>query len=118
MATFKCSICGNEVDLTEWNNADELLKHQMCQTCNHWRTQHELDQTKRGEHGFAIIDGTHYTLHPHTDDYFKGFGGHLFTIKFNDGTVVKCDNVWCQGDIKEPHFRKLMPDNAVLVNHE
>jgi hypothetical protein len=115
---FNCCICGKEEDPNEWvkDCSEKLVKYHMCHTCNFWREQHELDHTVRGEHNYAIVNGTHYVLAPHTDGYFKGFGGRKFTFEFNDGTVKECDNVWCQGDITEehPHWRELMPDNAVI----
>ena len=88
----------------------------MCFKCNFWRKQPGLDHTVRGEHNYAIVNGIHYVLAPHTNSYFKGFGGHQFTFEFNDGTIKECDNVWCQGDVTEehPHWRELMPDNAVI----
>ena len=113
---FNCCICGKEEDPDKWlkDFSEKLVKHQMCFNCNHWREQYELDHTIRGKHNYAIIDGTHYVLEPHTDSGFRGFGGRKFVFEFNDGTVKECDNVWCQGDITEPHWRELMPDNAVI----
>lgn len=117
---FTCCICGKEEDPTHWvqDCGEKLIKHQMCFECNHWREQHELDITERGEHGYAIVDGGHYTLHSHTNGYFKGFGGHRFKFEFNDGAVVECDNVWFQGDLNReahPHWREVMPDNARII---
>ena len=118
MATFICKICGVEENTDHWINRKELEKHCMCQRCSHWREQHELDQTERGEHGYAIYNGTHYVLKPHTDAVaFKGFGGHNFKIKFNDGFETECDNMWCQGDIPDGHWRDLMPDNVAYIIH-
>ena len=115
---FNCCICGKQEDPNKWvkDCSEKLVKHQMCINCNHWREQHELDHTERGEHGYAIVNGTHYTLNPHTDGYFKGFGGHKFKFEFLDGTTVECDNVWCQGDVTKahPHWKQLMKDNAVI----
>lgn len=117
---FNCCICGKGENPNEWvkDCSEELVKYQMCFECNYWRTQHELDNTERGEHGYAIVDGGHYTLHPHTESYFKGFGGHKFKFEFFDGTIVECDNVWFQGDLNReahPHWREVMPDNAKII---
>ena len=113
-----CKICGQYEANTDWIESckTELEEHQMCFTCNHWRQQHEADLNERGEHNYAIVNGIHYVLAPHTDSYFKGCGGNKFTFEFNDGTVKECDNVWCHGDITKahPHWRKLMPDNTVI----
>ena len=116
MGKFICKICGAEENTDRWFNGKELEKHQMCQSCNHWREQYELDKTTRGEHGYAIFNGTHYTLLPKNDaDVFKGFGDRNFNIKFNDGYEASCDNMWCQGQIPEGYWRNLMKDNVVYI---
>ena len=110
-----CKICGQYEENTDWN--DEYTKmldeQQLCFTCNHWRQQYEWDK-ERGEHNWAIVDGHHYVLAPHKDSGFKGFGGHMITVKFKDGTVKKCDNLWHQGEIHNPYWKNLMPDNAEI----
>ena len=120
MKKITCKICGKQEDISHFYDdyAAELESHQMCHTCNHWRLQHELDQTDRGEHRYAIIGGTHYILEPHTDDYFKGFSGHKFRIRFHDGFETTCDNLWCQGDIPAGHWRDIMPDNAQFIQED
>ena len=40
-----------------------------------------------------------------------GFGGREWTIEFNDGRVVKTNNLWHQGEIPES-VSKQLPDNA------
>ena len=65
-----CKICGKEEDVSHWCNAEEMVEHQMCYNCNFWREKQEID-AKRPEHTYAVIDGAHYYLEPHTDDYFK-----------------------------------------------
>ena len=113
-----CCICGKQEDASQWieSMSRELTDNQMCFTCNHWRRNHEEDKAL-GEHKWTVVDGGHYRLLPHTDDYFKGFGGRKFKFKFNDGVTVECDNVWFQGDIKDahPHWREVMPDNAIII---
>ena len=44
MGKFICKICGAEENTERWFNGSDLEKHQMCQSCNHWREQHELDK--------------------------------------------------------------------------
>lgn len=116
---IKCSICGKEEIIS--NYIPEMMKkletHKMCFKCNHWREQHELDINERGEHNYAIVDGTHYVLCPPTNSYFKGCGGRKFTFKFNDGIIKECNNVWCQGDVKDahPHWQGIHKDNAVIL---
>lgn len=111
-----CKICGQYEANTDWIESckTELEEHQMCFTCNHWRKQHEADLNERGEHNWAVVDGHHYVLAPHKDTGFRGFDGHMVTVRFNDGTVKQCDNLWHQGEIHNPYWRKLMPDNAKI----
>ena len=116
MAHF-CKICGQYEANTDWN--DEYTKmldgHQMCFTCNHWRQQLEWDK-ERGEHNWAIVNGHHYVLEPKApkESPFKGFGGAKTLVKFFDGTVIECENLWHQGEIHNPYWRELMPDNATI----
>lgn len=113
--TIKCKVCGSEEDLTHWSNAKDLERNCLCQRCNYWYEQHDIDQNVRGKYGYAIIDGGHYVLCPPTNSCFKGFGGHQFTIQFNDGHIAECNNLWSQGEIPEGHWRELMPDNAKFL---
>lgn len=113
--TIKCKVCGSEEDLTHWSNAKALERNCLCQHCNHWHEQHDMDQNVRGKYGYAIIDGGHYVLCSPTNSYFKGFGGHKFTIQFNDGYIAECNNLWFQGKIPEGYWRELMPDNAKFL---
>lgn len=115
MAKVICSICGAEEDSENYIPATMkiLEKSKMCFHCYHWHVQHELD--KQGARQFAIINGTHYVLYPHMDDrWMSGGCGLKRTIKFKDGRVETCDNLWCQGDIPS-HWRALMPDNAEFI---
>lgn len=113
-----CKICGKYEANDEWNEeyTQMLDNQQLCFTCNHWRQQHEWDK-ERGEHNWAVVDGHHYVLEEAAPEEspFKGFGGHMVTVKFNDGTVKKCNNLWHQGEITNPHWRALMPDNAEII---
>ena len=111
-----CKICGQYEGNTDWieNCKAELEEYQMCFTCNHWRKQHEADINERGEHNWAVVSGHHYVLASHKDKGFKGFDGRMVTVRFKDGTVKQCDNLWHQGEIHHPYWRELMPDNAEI----
>ena len=111
-----CKICGQYEENTDWIESykAELEEQQMCFACNFWRKQHEADLNERGKHNWAVVDGHHFVLAPHKDSGFRGFDGHMVTVKFKDGTVKKCDNLWYQGEIHNPYWRKLMPDNAEI----
>lgn len=110
---MKCKKCGKEISF-EYLNSDTLKKHKMCFSCNFWREQKIADK-KRGAHNWAMIDGTHYVLHPKTNTYFKGFGGRKFNIVFDDGVEVECENLWCQGE-PGPIWEKEFPNNARFKN--
>ena len=71
---------------------------------------------ERGEHGWAVIDGKHYVLLPHTDlNWPRGMGGAKMRIRFFDGYETICDNLWCQGEIPSGYWRDLMSDNAKFI---
>ena len=113
-----CKICGAEEESNRWipETKEEVEKEQMCFSCLHWARQHRLDLTERGEHGWAVINGIHYVLCPHTDlNWPRGMGGAEKRIRFFDGYETICDNLWCQGDIPSGHWRDLMPDNAKFI---
>ena len=121
MSKIICKYCGAEENSERWipDVKKAIEKNELCHSCYHWNEQMELDKTKRGEHGYAIVNGTHYVLCPHTDaEVFRGFGGRKFNIKFNDGYETMCDNLWCQGEIPEGHWREQMPDNAIFINNK
>ena len=113
-----CCNCGKEEDASRWMDdwANEMVEHQMCFTCNHWRRNY-VEDCKDGPHTWAVVNGGHYRLCPPTNSYFKGFGGTEFTFRFNDGVIVKCNNTWFQGEIKDahPHWLDVMPNNAILI---
>lgn len=121
MSKIICKICGAEEESNRWipKTKEEVEKEQMCFSCLHWARQHRLDLTERGEHGWAVINGVHYVLCPHTDlNWPRGMGGVKKRIRFFDGYETICDNLWCQGDIPSGHWRDLMPDNAKFVTEK
>lgn len=118
MAKVICGICGAEEDTERWipSVGKKIQSYGICQRCLFWREQTTLDDTERGLHGWAVINGTHYVLGKHIDAVaFKGYGGCNFHIRFKDGFETECDNLWCQGDIPEGYWRDLLPDNAEFV---
>lgn len=118
MARVICGICGAEEDTERWipSVGKKIQSYGICQRCLFWREQTTLDNTERGLHGWAVINGTHYVLGKHTDAIaFKGYGGSKFRIRFKDGFETECDNLWCQGDIPEGYWRDLLPDNAEFI---
>ena len=116
---FLCSVCGKAANTTDYipEFASKMIAHKLCFRCAHWYEQHEFDK-ERGIHGYAVIEGHHYALLPHIDKGFKGFYGAKFTIRFNDGFTVTCDNLWHQGEIPVGHWREVFPDNAKFIRIE
>ena len=110
----KCTMCGKEhTNHYDGEISDIMNERGVCFHCAFWIWQHSVDE--QGKRDFAIIDGHHYVLEPHTDIAWPvGMGGAEHRIRFNDGREVVCDNLWHQGEIPE-HFRDVMPDNAVFV---
>ena len=118
MSKIICKICGAEEESEKWipYTKEKIEEKQMCFNCLHWAEQYYLDCTDRGEHGYAIINGIHYVLRPHTDiNWMRGMCGDKMRIRFFDGYETICDNLWCQGEIPSGHWRDLMPDNAKFV---
>ena len=112
-SNMKCRICGTEEIPSDYSNQKEMEEHEMCFSCNFWRDMLEKD-AKRPPHTWCVIDGTHYVIEPDEPNAaFQGFGGDEFNIRFNDGTVVKTHNLWCQGEPGE-HWRDKFPDNATF----
>lgn len=121
MSKIICKICGAEEESEKWvtQTKEKVEKEQMCFNCLHWAEQYYLDHTEREEHGWAVINGIHYVLHPHTDiNWLRGMSGAKMRIKFFDGYETMCDNLWCQGDIPEGHWRDLLPDNAEFITEK
>lgn len=116
---MNCKICGKEVDAEHYISdvKEAMLEHQMCFGCNFWR-ERLVEDAELPPHRWCMIDGTHYVIgYEDSNDYFRGFGGREFYIKFNDGTIITTTNLWCQG---EPplEWKEKFPDNAVFINGE
>ena len=109
-----CSKCGKEyVNHYDGDVSFIMEAENVCFTCAFWIWQHRVDQ--EGKRKYAIINGKHYVLDPHTDrNWPVGSCGRVYTIRFHNGETVVCDNLWHQGEIPE-HFRDIMPDNAEFV---
>ena len=109
-----CTRCGQAYSNDYTGEVANIMETQhVCFFCAFWIWQHRLDE--EGGRKFAIINGKHYVLAPHTDiNWPVGFCRQKFTIRFFSGEEVVCDNLWHQGEIPE-HFRDIMPDNAEFV---
>lgn len=117
MAKIICNICGREEFPGRWipETAQKIRNLGICFNCLHWRTQTTFDDTERGLHGWAVINGMHYVLVPHTDaNWPRGMGGEM-KIRFFDGYETECDNLLCQGEVPAGYWRDLLPDNAEFI---
>ena len=115
---MNCKICGEEFDASHYVDdwRQQMEKHQMCHSCNFWRSMLEKD-AKRPPYTCCMIDGTHYVIAPENDsDPFRGFGGARFQIEFNDGHRVVTTNLWCQGEPNK-HWIDKFPNNARFENN-
>lgn len=126
-SNFICDLCGEEDNVDEYISSCELLpimiERHVCFRCAFW-----IDKIEHPVVGREIINGHHFVVHPFVkrpENVLKGFGGHEFYIRRFDGTLIKSNNVWHQGEIPA-HFRSQLPDTAVfltlmdyqnLVNH-
>ena len=88
----------------------EMKLRQLCFNCNFWTNI--INEDKEHPEIVVIVDKNHYQIAPEqTPKKWRGFGGHLWNIVFNDGRTVKTTNLWHQGDIPE-YFQSQLPDNA------
>lgn len=104
-----CVKCGGLVTL-HYNNKEELIKHGMCFSCNHWRG---IAATK---HKRTIVDGSCYTVcAENASGYFRGFGGAKFIFKNKKtGEITESTNVWHQGTVP-PEWKEELPDTHESV---
>lgn len=66
----------------------------------------------RTDDRLVIARGTAYSIGS-PDDNPRGFGGSVWRIAFFDGRVIRCNSLWCLGDIPDD-WRERLPDNATL----
>ena len=62
----------------------------------------------------ARIDGRHYVIGSEDDTGFRGFSGHEFKIKLNNGEEIITKNLWHQGSIPE-ELKEILIDNAEFI---
>lgn len=109
---FTCCLCGETDDFSNYVLSEYfwfMRKHHVCFTCAVW-----MDKIQNPSVGQEIINGHYYIVHPFArrpHNIVLGFGGHEFYIRRFDGTLIKSNNVWHQGEIPE-HFRRELPDTA------
>lgn len=82
----------------------------------YWLDRHRNHQDTTQD-GYPIIRnrGTHYVFRtqkdPASSGNWLGYGGAQFEVRKANGTVLRSNDVWCQGTIPLV-YRQLLPDNA------
>ncbi len=111
-----CHLCGSPIELESYDQKSRLtkkMKHErLCFNCAFW-----TDKFENPPKGREIINGSHYILHPWNNDRFgrfNGFGTGGFYILHNDGTVLRSNDVWFQGNIPE-RFKDKFPNTARAI---
>ena len=106
--TYKCKECGKRIKVVE--DQMGLFTSRLCFRCNFWHkyvtwedTSTRIAVRRNRHHYIAEMDTT--VRGP------RGYGGALFVIEMNNGRVILCDNVWCQGYIPDT-FKERLPDNG------
>lgn len=114
-ASHVCKECG-ATEENRWmkDHAERLSRLQLCFSCDFWLS----NVARKDSPKVARIDGTHYVVCRETNERaaFRGFGGHRFRIRFEDGREIETTNLWCQGRIPE-RFATRLPNNAQFLRH-
>ena len=116
---LKCSICGKEIEASEYcDTIPVMCDNPKCFHTYFWKEKIRLFNSGNEDYAktVVIVNHEHYIIGPELkgSTHFAGYGGRLFTIKFNDGRIVKTRNLWSQGTITEEYYKDL-PDNAVFI---
>jgi hypothetical protein len=88
-----------------------MNNEQLCFSCAFWKNKIDNPTPNR-----QIINGEHWIFEPWSDKplLFAGHGGRAFYIMLNDGSVLRSNNVWYQGEIPQ-RFRDSLPDTAKFI---
>ena len=116
MPMKRCSECGNKVDeRNHWS----LMTHNeeygtcVCIDCMPWDEKaRDKSYAKR-----RLITPTYEAFFigdRDTPKQWRGFGGRKFTIVFDDGRIVKTDNLWFDGFVPEHYRDRLQPNGRLF----
>ncbi|MDC2372779.1 hypothetical protein [Bacteroides ovatus] len=112
-----CELCNTLENLDECNPPGEILrimsKRNVCSNCAFW-----MDKIAHPDIGNEVIGSHYYIVYPFVkrpNNVIKGSEGKEFYIRRFDGTLIKSNNIWHQGEIPE-HFRKQLPDTANFLS--
>lgn len=107
---YKCRICGKEHEKALWMAPHQDLCSADCFTQNFWLEI--IAEAKKDKYLHPVMDGTCYCIcDENSKSSFRGFGGALFYITFNDGHMVATTNLWSNGSV-DSRFKDQLPDNA------
>ena len=107
---YKCRICGKEHEKALWMAPHQDLCSADCFNRNFWLEI--IDEAKKDKYLHPVMDGTCYCIcDENSKSSFRGFGGALFYITFNDGHMVATTNLWSNGSV-DSRFKDQLPDNA------
>ena len=105
-----CKICGKQFEGRHWLPPYEDICSTDCFNRNFWLEI--IDEAKKDKYLHPVMDGTCYCIcDENSKSSFRGFGGALFYITFNDGHMVATTNLWSNGSV-DLRFKDQLPDNA------
>ena len=111
----KCPSCGGVIAA----NRNYSWSEDICFHCQFW--QEKVDNPIKNRVIVKLEDGSihHYVMgNEYSKDYFRGFGGSAFYIKFKeDNKIVKSTNMWYQGEIPK-RFYKSFEINAEFISRD
>lgn len=130
-----CSHCGKSVTSDPGSSSYEtdtshfiesrlteiMREKSCCFSCAVWfRRIKETPSTIADGNVSVIVNHEAYIVHPFMEGGLKGFVGHsgfIFRFQMNDGTVIRSNNVWTQGNVPEIFWEDI-PNNARRITEE
>lgn len=112
----RCSKCNAAYEQDSFDPRQKLTvlmkQRELCFQCAFW-----IDKIEKPPEYAEVVNGSHFTFHPWNNSplAFQGSGGHAFYIIRENGSVLKSNNVWRQGDVPE-RFREQLPDTARFIS--
>lgn len=91
---------------------DIMKEHHICFNCAFWQ-----DRIDTPPYSHEVIGGKYYIVNPSVRrpiNRIKGGRGMEYYIRRNDGTLIKTNNLWFQGEIPK-QFRDRLPDTARFI---
>jgi len=114
--SYHCKLCGKKEyidDYVDHTITSVMKKEQICYQCAFWKDKIEHPNPNR-----IIVGHSYYIANPYVKrpmNRTKGMDGREFYIRMFDGTLIKTNNLWCQGKIPE-HFQQNFPNTANFLS--